>query len=216
MQRQRKFLTLQRRIATERREVEKLQTFTADSTLDDYFQTPVSEATCPVPSQGELNQLFQSPVKLGTGADTKHSKPLQIIDFMWTDPVPQFSTYSFGTESGLELRVAKKKTLYKISLEEWGYANICILLELIRRKDLDPTGITSYLKYTSEIFRLASKYVWYSVVLYDKEYREQQAIEKFPWGTHRQDLREFQLILKRDHPTIRAFQDVYPSTQRQQ
>jgi hypothetical protein len=56
----------------------------------------------------------------------------------------------------------------------------------------------------SFIFSPLLKYVWYSVLLYDKEYRDMQADEKFEWGTYRQDLRDFQLVSKRDNPTARA------------
>lgn len=74
--------------------------------------------------------------------------------------------------------------------------------ELIKKNTL--SNVDSYLKYTSDIFRLASKHVWYSVLLYDREYREKQAEEHFEWGVYRQDLREFNLVLKRDNPTSRA------------
>jgi hypothetical protein len=44
-----------------------------------------------------------------------------------------------------------------------------------------------------------------SVLLYDNEYRYMQADEKFEWGTYRQDLRDFQLVSKRDNPISRAY-----------
>lgn len=47
--------------------------------------------------------------------------------------------------------------------------------------------VNTYLNYTVDIFRLALKYVWYSVLLYDKEYRYKQEAEKFEWGTYCQD-----------------------------
>jgi hypothetical protein len=63
-----------------------------------------------------------------------------------------------------------------------------------------------------DIFRLASKCVWYSVLLYDKEYRDMQADEKFECGTYRQDLRDFQLVSKRDNPTARAINEASGAT----
>ena len=77
--------------------------------------------------------------------------------------------------------------------------------ELVKQKTLG--NVNAYLNYTADIFRLASKYIWYSVLLYDKEYREMQATEKFEWGTYRQDLRDFQLVLKRDNPNTRAISE---------
>ena len=36
-------------------------------------------------------------------------------------------------------------------------------------------NVNAYLNYTADIFRLVSKNVWYSVLLYDKGYHEKQA-----------------------------------------
>ncbi|CAC5422776.1 unnamed protein product [Mytilus coruscus] len=119
------------------------------------------------------------------------------------EPIPQYQTITLAGD--MEFRVGKKKTLDKISMEEWGFANIRILQELLKRNTA--INVNTYLNYTADIFRLASKYVWYSVLLYDKEYRDKQAEEKFTWGTYRQDLRDFQLVPKRENPTTRAMND---------
>ena len=79
--------------------------------------------------------------------------------------------------------------------------------QLIKKNKLSPSSIVTYLNYSADIFRLASKYVWYSVLLYDREYRERQAEENFEWGVYRQDLRDFNLILRQHNPTSRALQD---------
>ena len=39
-----------------------------------------------------------------------------------------------------------------------------------------------------------------------------QADEKFEWGTYRQDLRDFQLVSKRDNPTARAINEASGAT----
>jgi hypothetical protein len=36
--------------------------------------------------------------------------------------------------------------------------------------------------------------------------------EKFEWGTYRQDLRDFQLVSKRDNPTARAINEASGAT----
>ncbi|VDI45877.1 Hypothetical predicted protein [Mytilus galloprovincialis] len=77
--------------------------------------------------------------------------------------------------------------------------------ELLKQKRL--SNIQGYLNYTADIYRLAARNVWYSVLLYDKEYRQKQADELFEWGIYRQDLRDFQLVSKRDNPTFRAFSE---------
>ena len=132
---------------------------------------------------------------------SKEQKVLQILSFIWPEPVEQFQTFTLGGD--VEFRIGKKKTLDKVTIEEWGYANIKIMQELVKQKRL--TDINGYLNYTADVYRLAARNVWYSVLLYDKEYRQKQADELFEWGTYRQDLREFQLVSKRDNPTSRAF-----------
>ena len=77
--------------------------------------------------------------------------------------------------------------------------------ELVKQKRLK--NIDGYLNYTADIYRLAARNVWYSVLLYDKEYRQKQTDESFEWGTYRQDLRDFQLVSKRENPTMRAFSE---------
>jgi hypothetical protein len=51
-----------------------------------------------------------------------------------------------------------------------------IMQELLKQNIL--ANVNAYINYTADIFRLASKYVWYSVLLYDKEYRDMQADDK--------------------------------------
>lgn len=133
----------------------------------------------------------------------KEQSALQILSFIWPEPVEQFQTFTLGGE--VEFRVGKKKTLDKVTIEEWGYANIRIMQELLKQKRL--SNIQGYLNYTADIYRLAARNVWYSVLLYDKEYRQKQADELFEWGIYRQDLRDFQLVSKRDNPTFRAFSE---------
>ena len=56
-----------------------------------------------------------------------------------------------------------------------------IMQELLKQKTL--VNVNAYLNYTADIFRLASKYIWFLVLLYDEEYRDRQADKKFEWGT---------------------------------
>lgn len=73
---------------------------------------------------------------------------------------------------------------------------------LVKQKHLN---IDWYLNYTADIYRLAARNVWYSVLLSDKEYRQKQTDELFEWGTYRQDLRDFRLVAKHDNSTMLAF-----------
>jgi hypothetical protein len=130
-------------------------------------------------------------------------KALQMLFFIWPESVEQFQSVTIGGQ--VEFRVGKQKTLNKVTIEEWGYANIKILQELIKQKRLN--SINSYLNYTADIYRLAARNVWYSVLLYDKEYRQKQSDVSFEWGSYRQDLRDFQLVITRDNPTMHAFSE---------
>ncbi|ESO85573.1 hypothetical protein LOTGIDRAFT_155061 [Lottia gigantea] len=201
-------------IPTERRKAVIRKQIAEERTRIDALSQPppatlnptANPGTTPVPAVQQGEQITEPLCQNPTGGilidldTTKPNKVLQIINFLWLDPVA-VNTYSFG----LEFRIGRKRSLENVSVEEWGYANTRILQELMK---LDP-GFhpTPYLKYTADIFPLAGKYVWYSVLLYDKEYRERQAIEKFEWGTCLQDLRKFRLIIKKDHPTALPLQE---------
>jgi hypothetical protein len=133
-----------------------------------------------------------------------------MLFFIWPESVEQFQSVTIGGQ--VEFRVGKQKTLNKVTIEEWGYANIKILQELIKQKRLNTGNINSYLNYTADIYRLAARNVWYSALLYDKEYCQKQSDESFEWGSYRQDLRDFQLVIKRDNPAMHAFSEVSVET----
>jgi hypothetical protein len=52
----------------------------------------------------------------------KSGKSLQIVNYVWPEPIPQYQTISLA--GNIEFRVGKKKTLDKITIEEWGFANM--------------------------------------------------------------------------------------------
>ncbi len=137
---------------------------------------------------GEPNRYFED---LGLGGERK-SKALQIVQFLWEEADSSDLEIDFG---GAKLNLGKRKAkLGEVTMEQWGYANAKIMHELLEQGKLGP--VKNYLKYTADTFRLASRYTWRSIVMYDKEYRERQAAEQFPWGTYIQELRDFQLINK--------------------
>ncbi len=120
---------------------------------------------------------------------------LKIVDFVWEE---------CGTEE-LEIEICKdaklnigkrKSKLTDITMEQWGYANTKIMVELLKSGQLRPTDWEAYLKYSADIFRLASRYSWKSVLTYDKEYRDRQATDHFQWGSYFQELQDFQLVPK--------------------
>ncbi|OWF37875.1 hypothetical protein KP79_PYT05561 [Mizuhopecten yessoensis] len=105
----------------------------------------------------------------------------------------------------VEFRIGKQKALDKVTIEQWGYANIRIMNKLFQDGTL--SNSVDYFNYSATIFRLASKYVWLSVLLYDRKFRELQVTEGFQWGTHHQDLMDLNLILKADSPTNKTIQE---------
>ncbi|VDI16285.1 Hypothetical predicted protein [Mytilus galloprovincialis] len=124
-----------------------------------------------------LQQLSATGEPKNFSQPNKEQSALQILSSIWPEPVEQFQTFILGGE--VEFCVGKKKTLDKVTIEEWGYANIRIMQELLKQKRL--SNIQSYLNYTADIYRLAARNVWYSVLLYNKEYRQKQAYELFEW-----------------------------------
>ncbi|CAC5398563.1 unnamed protein product [Mytilus coruscus] len=80
--------------------------------------------------------------------------------------------------------------------------------DMLRSGDLVNGELPDYLCYIQSIFRLAANNVWASVLLYDMEYRDRQALEKFKWGTYISNLREFPLVQKPDSATAKAIQEI--------
>lgn len=197
-----KLAVLKQKIANGKRELlqlqqrEKQQGSASGSTSGHVFTTPTTAVT----EYGDRTEPRSDTAGECLVLTEPSSKALKIVDFLWQEPVPQYDTVSLG--NNVEFRIGKNKTLDKVTIEQWGYANTKIMESLLKSKELsDPKP---YLKYTADIFRLASKHVWFTVLLYDKEYRESQAAEGFTWGTYRQDLRDFNLILKQNNPTTKA------------
>ena len=73
--------------------------------------------------------------------------------------------------------------LDQISPSQWITANARIMGQLRSSGSLGPEEVTDYLAYTAKIGELASRYTWTSVVLYDNDYRECQAMYQFRWGS---------------------------------
>ncbi|ESO90206.1 hypothetical protein LOTGIDRAFT_164521 [Lottia gigantea] len=142
LQKQRRYLTLQRQISAERKAVNDLEKdgetvpiITEPRAVENGFEFTAS-STAPV--SGELERLLQSPLVRDA---EKHAKALQIMDFLWVDSIPQYSSHSFGTDSGIELRVAKIKPLIESPLRngggvprEWGLNRLYSTVERLKGK----------------------------------------------------------------------------------
>lgn len=91
-----------------------------------------------------------------------------------------------GTEEGAQTLVIQEDTEHPyagISIEEWGGANARLMHHLLKTGALRTADVDYYLAYTANIFDLADKNSWDSVLDYDHTYRELQAEHQFLWGT---------------------------------
>lgn len=149
------------------------------------------------PAEGPSGTISKSVVK----------KSKQIVDFLFLSSLDSIEEEGQVIEigGGAKLHLDKKKTpLSQVTMEQWGYASLNIMKELLRCGELSQQDILGYVGYTQCIFRLASNHVWHSVLLYDKEYRDMQAIEGFKWGEDQKNLRDFHLVPKSNSSTMKA------------
>lgn len=130
-------------------------------------------------------------------------KARKIQDYVWTgarDLLDESKTIDMG--NGVKLNVGEKKlSLGDVTIEQWGYASLQILFEMINDGTCTLKQSLDYVRYTQSVFRLAANYMWPSVLLYDREYRENQLKYSYTWNTPCAQLREFNLIPKRDNAT---------------
>lgn len=77
------------------------------------------------------------------------------------------------------------------------------MYKLLKDGALDMASIPDYLGYTVKISQLADIYEWVTVLLYDREYRRQQATLRHPWGTENAHLHT--VYLQRKHVTPKPF-----------
>ena len=76
----------------------------------------------------------------------------------------------------------RRPKLHSITISQWGAANARIMQRLIGEKALDLHGVACYNAYTAKIFGFAPRYVWETILIFDREYRKLQANYKFEWG----------------------------------
>ncbi|CAG2200147.1 unnamed protein product [Mytilus edulis] len=144
----------------------------------------------------------QTPI---SGIQIKKAK--QITDYLFLTSLDSIEEEGHIVEigGGARIQIDRKKTpLSHVTLEQWGFASLGILTELIRTDELSPLETKGYLSYTQSIFRLVANHIWHSVLLYDKEYRDLQAKEGFKWGDPQKDLRDFHLVPKNNSLTMRT------------
>lgn len=106
-----------------------------------------------------------------------------------------------GADSRIELHIGTRKPkLETVTPHQWCAANARILYQLIKDKSLDLISMPEYLAYTVKISQLADMYEWVTVLLYDREYRRQQASLGHPWGVDNPHLYQVYLQHKQVKP----------------
>lgn len=109
-----------------------------------------------------------------------------IVDFLpATENVEEVALIP-GTS--LYLKTGTKTKLREVSPAQWMSANARIMARLLDEGRLNGTGIKDYLSYTAKVGELACRFTWTSVLVYDNEYRQQQAAASFRWGSDSQHL----------------------------
>lgn len=127
----------------------------------------------------------------------KKTKALKIVDFIWEERSIRDNQDTLTIEAGsVKLNRKTKPDLQNLSVQQWGYGAVSILLHMVDQRETDMVGIQQYLKYLQSTFRFCHRYSRPSVLLYDKEFRESQTQEAFTWNSSRRDIQDFQLVPK--------------------
>ncbi len=148
-----------------------------------------------------------APETAGTSSEapTRGKKAKNIVDYLWTNPLDileEGSVIDIGGGAKVHIAGPRKTALGKISIEQWTYASLQIMMEL-DRKEYD-----GYIKYMQVVMRLTSNNLWSSVLLYDREYRDRQCKDNFPWGAPCVEVRNFYLIPKANSATSSAMREM--------
>ena len=93
-----------------------------------------------------------------------------------------------------------KPKLETLSQAQWSLANLAILDKLVGEGALDKHGILDYLSHTAYMYRLMLTKDTASVFTYDREYRREQALHGYRWGTHALHLNDVHLLPKKTKP----------------
>ena len=116
---------------------------------------------------------------------------LKIVDFV---PSAMVAEEEVALGGGVTLKLQSKLKLEKVSPALWIPANARIMRVLMKRPDFE---LDNYLNYTEMIGKLATRYTWQSVLMFDTEYRQCQAARKSTWGDQAPHL---STVILRDRP----------------
>ena len=127
------------------------------------------------------------------------SRPyLRIVNFV--DDCIQRNQEELLAENGLSQLLisygAKKIKLDQVSMPHFVIASLRILYHLMESKQIDSYNeIKHYLAYDIKCMELAMRYEWQSVLKYDDEFRQHQALHDVPWVYESHHLHSVKLFL---------------------
>lgn len=106
---------------------------------------------------------------------------------------------SLGTQDGVELLLKptqSKGKLDKVTQAQWCMANTRILAELLSSGQLHQCHLADYLAYTVKVCQLTERYTWGSILQFDRDFRQKQALTHCRWGSDIGHLRSVFLVEK--------------------
>ena len=143
-------------------------------------------------------QDFQDPT-LMMRLQVKRVSYHDITDFVPGHVVEKERLPLAGSMGQLVLETGPKKPpLHKVTLSQWNCANTSILDTLIQEGSITGRNISDYLAYTQKVNRMFDRFEWETVLLFDREYRQLQAVVGMRWGI---DVRHLSDIHLRDKST---------------
>ena len=132
----------------------------------------------------------------------KHASYHDITDFVPGFIVEKERVAIPGSEGRVVLETGPRRpALHKISLAQWNCANCRILDTLILEGSANLNTIPDYLAYSQKINRMAERFEWETVLLFDREYRQLQASVGMRWGVDVRHLSDIHLREKVQAPS---------------
>ena len=138
----------------------------------------------------DLASLQRRPIASGarvflvSGGGKSQTPHYDIVDFVPGVLCQKESLVLSGSEGKITFDGGPKKPrLESLTPHQFYAANSRIMYKLIETGALTDRGVVDYLGYTVKIAQLADRYVWSSVLHYDRQYRELQAELNFDWGS---------------------------------
>ena len=126
-------------------------------------------------------------------------KPLHIVDYLssnsqiYEEEIPIAGT---AGDSRVVIKTGPRRPKVEaVTPSQWFAANCRMIDEMMVDAQCTPIHLRSYIAYVAKTCELSDRYVWGSVMLYDEEYRTQQARQQFPWGT---DMPHFHTVFLRE------------------